>query len=60
MTTQKNSVKKISMLNEIIDNAVELPLESQNLLLMMAKSMKYTRDCMIGEKMVNDPQSTRR
>lgn len=32
-----------TLLNEIIDNAAELPLESQNLLLMMAKAMAYTR-----------------
>lgn len=34
---------------KIIDNAVGLPLESQKLLLMMAKSMKYTRDCIIQQ-----------
>lgn len=46
MAVQMKSVDRIATLNEIIDNAIELPLESQNLLLMMAKSMKYTRDCM--------------
>ena len=37
------------MLDEIIDNAIELPVESQDLLLMMAKAMRYTRECVIRQ-----------
>lgn len=36
MTTQ--------ILDEIIDNAADLPVESLNLLLMMAKDMRHRRD----------------
>lgn len=39
----------IKLLDEIIDNAAELPLESQNWLLLIAKSMRYTRDCVIRQ-----------
>lgn len=45
LTTQNNGIEKISTLNQLIDNAIELPLGSQNLLLMMAKAMRHTRDC---------------
>lgn len=41
----KSSIEKIKVLDEIIDNAMELPLESQNLLLILAKGMAYTRNC---------------
>ncbi len=36
-----------SILNEIIDNAAGLPVESQDLLLMIAKAMRYTRNSII-------------
>ena len=45
MSMQTNSTKKVKILDEIINNATGLPLESQDLLLMMAKAMRYTRDC---------------
>lgn len=44
MTTQSGSLKTKTTLDEIIDNAVGLPLETQDLLLMIAKTMKHTRD----------------
>lgn len=44
MTMQNESTEKTKVLDEIINGAVELPLESQDLLLMMAKAMRYTRD----------------
>lgn len=47
MGAQMNLMNQATILNKIIDSAAELPLESQDLLLMIAKSMKYTRDCMI-------------
>ncbi len=43
------SSRQITIVDEIIDNATELPVESQNLILMMAKAMQYTRDCMMRE-----------
>ena len=45
MSTQKNT----KILDELIDSATELPLESQDWLLLIAKSMRYTRDYMIGK-----------
>lgn len=50
MTLQTNSANKVSIVNEIINNAVELPLEGQNVVLLIAKSMKYTRECMTRQK----------
>nr|WP_296476134.1 hypothetical protein [uncultured Acetatifactor sp.] len=47
MTKQKGSANNAAIANEIINNAVDLPLESQKVILMIAKSMKYARDCMI-------------
>ncbi len=44
MVTKLGSTQQVKLLDEIIDNAAGLPLESQDLLLMMAKAMKYTRD----------------
>jgi len=43
LTTQNNT----KILDELIDNATELPLESQDWLLLIAKSMRYTRDYII-------------
>lgn len=50
MTTQTSSANKAAIVNEIINNAVELPLESQNVILLIAKSMKYTRECVMRQK----------
>ena len=47
MTTQISSTQQAEVLDEIIDNAIDLPVESQDLLLMMAKAMRYTRECVI-------------
>lgn len=38
--------QQTDILDELIDNASGLPVESQNLLLLLAKSMAYTRDCL--------------
>lgn len=46
LTTQNSSIQQIKVLDELIDNAIGLPLGSQDLLLMMAKAMRCTRDCM--------------
>lgn len=50
MTLQTSSANKMAIVNEIINNAVELPLEGQNVILLIAKSMKYTRECMMKQK----------
>lgn len=50
MAVQTSSTNKAAIINEIIDNAVELPLEGQNVVLLIAKSMKYTRECVMRQK----------
>lgn len=55
LTTQLPSTINITILDEIIDNASELPLESQDWLLMMAKSMRYTRDCIVRKNEAEPP-----
>lgn len=43
MTLEMNSTNQTQVLDEIIDSAAGLPVESQDLLLMIAKAMRYTR-----------------
>lgn len=50
MANQRESAKKLRTLNAIVVHARELPAEGQELLLMMAKAMRYTRDCVEKEK----------
>ncbi len=57
MTAQIGSVEKVKILDEIINNAIELPLESQDWLLMMAKSMRYTRNCMVRQQELSQPRN---
>ena len=45
MTKQSGVVDDVNILDEIIDNATNLPLESQKLVLLLAKGMAYTRYC---------------
>ena len=47
MATKVGMVQQKDVLNEIIDNAVSLPIENQELLLSMAKAMRYTRKCVL-------------
>ena len=49
MTKQNVSVQEIRILDELVNNAIGLPLESQNLLLLMAKGMSYTKNCLLEE-----------
>lgn len=56
MTAQIGSVERVKILDEIINNAIELPLESQDWLLMMAKSMRYTRNCMVRQQEISQPR----
>lgn len=57
MTTQNSSIKQIKILDEIIDNAIGLPIESQDLLLMIAKAMRYTRDCISCKNEIEQPHN---
>lgn len=52
---QNKSAKQVQVLDEIIDNAVMLPVGSQDLLLMMAKAMRHTRNCMIQQGAIEQP-----
>ena len=56
MTTQDGSAKQVQVLDEIIDNAIMLPVGSQDLLLMMAKAMRHTRDCMLQQGSIEQPR----
>ena len=49
MTMQKEEERQNRVLMEIIDNAKELPVESQNLLLILARGMVFTRNCMMRQ-----------
>ncbi len=46
MVTKVSTSKARSTLDEIIDHAAGLPLDAQDLLLTVAKAMKYTREYM--------------
>jgi hypothetical protein len=46
---------KTSVLDEIIDYAVGISIEEQDILLMMAKAMRYTRDCVSSQYPVRTP-----
>ena len=50
MTAHFNSGQDRGIAGKIIGNAMELPLENQELLLMMAKAMQYTHNCMLHQK----------
>ena len=47
-------------LNKIIDDAVGLPTESLDLLLMMAKAMRYTRYCIMNPNMSCWPEKVKK
>lgn len=50
MTMQMSPQVQQNVLDELIDGAIGLPLESQAMLLNMAKAMQYTRICIKKEK----------
>lgn len=56
MATQNSSIRQSKILDDIIDNAITLPVESQNLLLMMAKVMRHTRDCIMRQRTIEQPR----
>lgn len=56
MTMQKEEERENRVLKEIIDNAKELPVESQNLLLILARGMVFTRNCMMRQNAADQPR----
>lgn len=58
MITEKKSDYKNSIVEEIIDNATELPMEEQSQLLMLAKGMAYTRNCIMKQGVVDDTKQS--
>lgn len=56
MTMQKKEEQRDRILKEIIDNAKELPLESQNLLLILARGMAFTKNCMMRQNAADQPR----
>ncbi|MCM1213077.1 MAG: hypothetical protein NC331_15885 [Lachnospiraceae bacterium] len=57
MSIHFDSGQQAGNAEEIIDNAIDLPLENQELLLMMAKAMQYTRTCVSRQKTARSPAS---
>ena len=58
MKEEDDSVQQVKILNELIENAMELPIESQNLLLILAKGMAYTRDCLVKQNMAEQTRTS--
>lgn len=56
MTMQKEEERQNRVLMEIIDNAKELPVESQNLLLILARGMVFTHNCMMRQNAADQPR----
>lgn len=51
------STKKDLVIDEIISNATELPLEKQEMLLVIAKAMQYTKNSIMRENATDDINS---
>lgn len=56
MTTQNRPVQQITIVEEIIDNAITLPVGSQEILLMLAKAMRHTRGCLMQQGTIEQPR----
>jgi len=52
---QSNSKRKTKIADEIIESAKGLSVENQELLLMMAKAMQYTRNCISRQGTARPP-----
>ena len=53
----EKAITKVKTLNEIIENASELPLECQDWLLVIAKGMVFTKNCIAKQTKLNEPQT---
>lgn len=49
LTKDTTSTEQEKVLDNIIENAIGLPLDNQEVLLLVAKSMRYTRECMMSK-----------
>lgn len=49
LTKDTSSTEQEKVLDNIIENAIGLPLDNQEVLLLVAKSMRYTRECMMSK-----------
>lgn len=49
LTKDTSSAEQRKVLDNIIENAVELPVDSLEVLLLVAKSMRYTRECIMDK-----------
>lgn len=49
LTKDTSSAEQGKVLDNIIENAVELPVDSLEVLLLVAKSMRYTRECIMDK-----------
>lgn len=49
MAMKNVSKENTKIVDEIIGNAVGFPIESQYMILMMAKAMRYTRNCVMRQ-----------
>lgn len=58
MQAEKKSDYGNNIVEEIIDNATELPMEEQSQLLMLAKGMAYTRNCIMKQGIANDAEQS--
>ena len=56
LKAQSTIVHQGKVLDELIDNAIGLPVGSQDLLLMMAKAMRYTRNCLLRGDVGGQPR----
>lgn len=56
LTAGSDWMRHINLPLEIIDNARGLSIENQKLLLMMAKAMRYTRECMARQDALNQSE----
>lgn len=56
MEKQDGAIRQTKILDDIIDNAITLPVESQDLLLMMAKAMRHTRNCIMRQRTIEQPR----
>ncbi|MCM1261207.1 MAG: hypothetical protein NC313_00695 [Butyrivibrio sp.] len=52
MAKETNLEEQTNVLNEIIENAIGLPPSNQEALLLIAKAMKYTRECIMSEYVI--------
>ena len=58
MSVCKYTAEQAEILEAILNGAKELPVEGQNLLLMIAKGMAFSRDCLMKRECDEMEQET--